>query len=166
MPLLRACHPSHTASAHNRARTDIDCSLILSRIDYCNAVLYRAPMTTINKLQRIQNNAARIVLQMPKRTHAKPLLEKLHWLPVEQHIRYKIAVLTFKVWSTCTPKCISQPPCPDTSMCSRHSVISDSSAVRAVHQNQLRQAHLPLLGSSCLEFATEDSARLCHFVNF
>jgi len=41
-------------------------SLILSRIYYCNAMLYGAPMTTINKLQRIQNNAARIVLQMLK----------------------------------------------------------------------------------------------------
>jgi len=46
---------------------------------------------------------ARIVLQMPKRTHAKPLLEKLHWLPVEQRISYKTAVLSFKVRSTSTP---------------------------------------------------------------
>jgi len=79
------------------------CSLILSRIDYCNSVLYRALMTTIHKQQRVQNNASRIVLQMPKRTHAKPLLEKLHWLPAEQRIRYKIAMLTFKVRSTLTP---------------------------------------------------------------
>ena len=67
-----------------------------------NVVLYGAPMTTINKLQRVHNNAAKIVLQMPKRTHAKPLLEKLHCLPIEQRIRYKTAVLTFKVQSTST----------------------------------------------------------------
>ena len=78
------------------------CSLILSRLDYCNTVLYGALMTTINKLQRVQNNAGRTVLQMPKRTHAKPLLEKLHWLPVKQCISYKTAVLTFKVRSMST----------------------------------------------------------------
>ena len=41
----------------------IACSLVLSRLDYCNAVLYGAPTTTVNKLQRVDNNAARIVLR-------------------------------------------------------------------------------------------------------
>ena len=48
----------------------------------------------------MQNNAARIVLQEPKRSHATPLLRKLHWLPVQQRIVYKVAVLTFKIRST------------------------------------------------------------------
>ena len=61
---------------------------------------------------------------------------------------------------------ISQPPHPDMSTRSRHSVISDSSDVRAVHHDQLRQVRLPLLGSSCLEIATQDSGWLCHFVDF
>jgi len=41
------------------------CSLILYRIDYCNAVLHGAPSYSIKKLQRVQNNAARIVLEAP-----------------------------------------------------------------------------------------------------
>jgi len=30
------------------------------------------------------------------RSHANSLLQELHWLPVEQRITYKLAVLTFK----------------------------------------------------------------------
>jgi len=59
---------------------------------------------TIKKLQRVQNNrAARIVLQASSRSHAKPLLHQLHWLPVQQRITYKLAVLTNKVRSKSTP---------------------------------------------------------------
>ena len=79
------------------------CSLSLSRIDYCNAVLHGAPSYSIKKLQRVQNNAARIVLEEPRRFHASPLLMTLHWLPVQQRIDYKVALLTFKVRNTSTP---------------------------------------------------------------
>ena len=48
------CHTSHLLTTE-LAQT-LTYSLILSRIYYCNAMLYGAPMTTINKLQRIQNN--------------------------------------------------------------------------------------------------------------
>ena len=59
--------------------SDVSC-LILSRIDYCNAVLHGAPSYSIKKLQRVRNNAARIVLEAPRRSHASPLLRTLHWL--------------------------------------------------------------------------------------
>jgi len=54
------------------------CSLILTRLDYSNSVLYGAPASSIQVLQRVQNNAARIVLQVPRRSHAQPLLRELH----------------------------------------------------------------------------------------
>ena len=52
--------------------------------------------------QRVQNNAARIVLEAPRRSHASPLLRTLHWLPVQQRIEYKVALLAFKIHSTST----------------------------------------------------------------
>ena len=53
----------------------------------------------LQQLQRVQNNAARIVLEASRRSHASPLLSTLHW----QRIDYKVALLTFKVRSTSTP---------------------------------------------------------------
>jgi len=91
----------------NLAQT-LACTLILSRIDYCNAVLHGAPSGTIQKLQRVQNNAARIVVQAPKRSHAKPLLQELHWLSVEQRIKHKLAVMAFKIRRTSTPAYLSR----------------------------------------------------------
>ena len=107
--VARSCNYHAQAIRHIRhllttelAQT-LACSLILSRIDYCNAVLHGAPSYSIKKLQRVQNNAARIVLEAPRRFHASPLLRTLHWLPVQQRIDYKVALLTFKVRSTSIP---------------------------------------------------------------
>jgi len=40
-------------------------------------VLHNVPSGTIHKLQRVQNNAARIIHQAPRRSHAYPLLKKI-----------------------------------------------------------------------------------------
>ena len=66
-------------------------------------MLHGAPSYSIKKLQRVQNIAARTVLEAPRRSHASPLLRTLHWLPVQQRIEYKVVVLTFKSRSTSTP---------------------------------------------------------------
>ena len=71
------------------------CSFVLSRLDYCNATLADLPATHISRLQRIQNNAARLVLQKSKRQHVTPLLKQLHWLPIQTRIDYKLATLCF-----------------------------------------------------------------------
>jgi len=56
----------------------------------------------------MQNNATRIVLQAPRRTHAKPLMRQLHWLPVQHRIDYKVSVLTYKTLNTSVPRYLSQ----------------------------------------------------------
>ena len=84
------------------------CSLILSRIDYFNSVLHGVPSIAIQKLQRVQNNAALIILQRPRRSDVNSLLQTLDWLPVEQRINYKLAVLTFKTQQTSSPQYLSQ----------------------------------------------------------
>jgi len=57
---------------------------------------------------KMPKSAARIVHQAPRRSHAHPLLKELHWLPVEQRICYKLAVLTFKIRHTSAPAYLSR----------------------------------------------------------
>ena len=59
-------------------------------------VLYGLPKFLIEKLQHVQNFSAQLFSGSYKYDHITPVLKSLHWLPVEQRIWYKIAVLGFK----------------------------------------------------------------------
>ena len=72
-------------------------ALVSSRIDYCNSPFYGLPTNIILQLQRIQNSLARVVVPSARRSdHIQPVLQRLHWLPVEKRIIFKMATLTFK----------------------------------------------------------------------
>ena len=66
------------------------------RLDYCNATLAGVADEQIARIQKIQNNAARLILTKSKRNHVTPLLKELHWLPVKYRIQYKLATLAFR----------------------------------------------------------------------
>ena len=78
-------------------------SLVLSRLDYCNALFVGLPDTQLDRLQNVQNNAARMIFRRSKRHHITPLLMKLHWLPVKYRVEYKIATLAFRKFENTLP---------------------------------------------------------------
>ena len=82
-------------------------AFVLSRIDYCNAFLYGCPQHLLNRVQKLQNNAARLVLRIRKSEHITPHLQSLHWLPVESRIKYKIAILAFGAITLTGPQYLS-----------------------------------------------------------
>ena len=85
----------------------IACAIIGSRFDYCNALLYNISDKNIQRLQRVQNNLAHVVLKAPRLSPTEPLLVELHWLPVAQRIKYKLATLTHIALTTGWPKYLS-----------------------------------------------------------
>jgi len=68
-------------------------ALMLSQLDYCNAVLTSLPESTIRPLQRVQNAAARLITDTKPSDHITPVLMHLHCLPLKSRILYKLCLL-------------------------------------------------------------------------
>ena len=71
------------------------CVFVLSRLDYCNLLLAGCPKYLLSKLQKVQNNDARLIFRTTRSAHVTPMLHSLHWLPIEQRIKYKLSLLCF-----------------------------------------------------------------------
>ena len=73
-------------------------ALITTRLDFCNSIIYNLPNNKIERLQRIQNQTARILTRSPRRNHITPVLRRLHWLRISERIIFKILILTYKAF--------------------------------------------------------------------
>ena len=71
------------------------CAFVLSKLDYCNSLLSGSPRHLLDKPQKVQNSAARLVFKALKHEHIKPILQKLHWLPVVSRIQYNFVLQFF-----------------------------------------------------------------------
>ena len=118
MQVARTCQASYF-QMHNIAKIrhclTIDAcktivyGLVTSKLDYGNAVSCGINGRLLQKLQRVQNSAARVITQQRRRDHLHitPVLIALHWLPVPWCITYKILVLTFRAIHDLTPEYIA-----------------------------------------------------------
>ena len=81
-------------------------AFVSSKLDQYNSLLYGLPAYQIKKLQLIQNKAARIVTKTRPREHITPVLKRLHWLPVEARIQFKLLLLIYKAVNGKAPQYI------------------------------------------------------------
>ena len=72
-------------------------TLVLPHFTYCATILYMLQQNEINRLQKMQNRAMRIILTCDKYTAIKSMLRQLQWLPVQEFFRYNVLVFIFKM---------------------------------------------------------------------
>ena len=85
----KACYGHIRALRHvreslpNEVAKTVACSIVGSRLDYCNSLLAGMTQSNFTKLQRVQNALARTVLRLRKFDHITSALSDLHWLQIE-----------------------------------------------------------------------------------
>lgn len=78
-------------------------AFITSRLDYCNSLYLGLQLSLIQRLQLVQNAAARLLSGTRRHDHITPILANLHWLPVKYRIVFKILLYTFKILNNLAP---------------------------------------------------------------
>jgi len=79
-------------------------AFVTSRLDYCNSLYAYSSVSTCQRLQRVQNCAARLVADVPCRASSRPLHHQLHWVPVEARITYKLCTLMYRIFNGTAPQ--------------------------------------------------------------
>jgi hypothetical protein len=85
----------HPYITENACKTLV-CSLVTSRLDYCNSLTYELPASVIQRLHKIQNTAARVATRRNIHDHITPTLETLDWLHIHYRVQYKVLLYVFK----------------------------------------------------------------------
>jgi len=73
-------------------------------MNYCNSLLCGVTDNLLQRLQSVQNAAARLVTGVRRRDHITPVLRQLHWLPVRQRVNFKLAVLVYQALRNTTAR--------------------------------------------------------------
>ena len=107
-------------------KTLVQC-FVISRLDYCNSILYGISEDSLDRLQKVQNAAARLILGLRKHDHVTEARKKLHWLPVCSRIEYKIALITYKTLNGDGPQYLRETLIP----------IQNDRRLRSVNRNLL-----------------------------
>ena len=105
-------------------------ALVISRVVYCNALVYGVPKRLLYKLQRVQNTAARVITRVSRRQHITPVLQTLHWLPVTYRVQYKLLTLTYRALHDEAPTYIK-------------ALLNVNQPARALRSNNAMLLHVP-----------------------
>ena len=151
---------------HNAASNAMR-ALILSKLDYGNALLSSCKNKDVARLQRLLNRAARIVFQVPRRHLSSPLLASLHWLPIDKRIKFKILLHIYKALNDLSPVYLTE--CIAIHLPSREGVRSSVDTTRLVvprSTSRIGDRSFSVYGPSLwnqLPISIRSSSTVCNF---
>ena len=77
--------------------------LVFSKLFYCSNVCSNTTENNLDKVQKVQNFACRIVSGVMKFDHITPVLREIQWLPIRQPLYHRNAVMAFNCVTGCAP---------------------------------------------------------------
>src|SRR5664279_4199297 len=98
---VRRCLPRHALLTLVRA-------LVITKVDYCNAVLAGISGFLLGRLQSVLNAAARLIFSARRHEHITPLLRELHWLKVPERIQFRLCVLVHRCLHGSAPSYLAE----------------------------------------------------------
>ena len=84
-------------------------AMILPYIDYCSTSWGSCAKIHRDKIQKLQNKYARLILNKDYQTSQHSLLHTMKWQSVEQHIKYQYCLLVFKIQNKCVVPTYLEP---------------------------------------------------------
>lgn len=102
-------------------------------------ILYGSTDYDPNKLQRLQNTAARLIKGAKKNDHIMPVLEELHWLPIRYRIQFKILLLVYKCHHGLAPQFpieLIKLRCRPSTLRSSHRLVLEKPIINMVSYGQ------------------------------
>jgi hypothetical protein len=101
-------------------------AFVLSRLDYCNAILIGLPASTLAPLQRVMHAAVRLVCDLKPFDHISESIRTLHWLPIKQRIDFKVCLLVHQTINGRAPPYLQDLITPSVSVLRRSTLRSAS----------------------------------------
>ena len=152
---LRSQDTRRSSSHHVRRQLGRDVTarlvsaFVLSRLDYCNIVLAGLRTATLAPLQRVLHAAARLVVDLRPRDHVSQALQKLHWLPIDKRIDYKLCLMVHKASIGQAPTYIADMLTPVSSVQSLSTQRSATNGdIASLARGLFQSPHLKL-GTGC-----------------
>ena len=90
------------------AKKTLISSLVMSQLDYANAIFINLPKNSIHPMQRIQNQAAKLIMNRDRYESSTNTMRQLHWLPISYRCKYKVLLLVYRYINGQAPEYLQQ----------------------------------------------------------